>query len=121
MNKAKQKTIGQALITVCVVMLLAGLVTGSLPTLTFVTKYENWKITVETYPPSTGAPYEKRLAWKCDENWKVITYYNNHGYGVFIKAGETATARCRLVIAKSPTDEQIVELYKKYIEAQRTA
>ncbi|MDP6543087.1 MAG: PmoA family protein [Phycisphaerae bacterium] len=35
-------------------------------------------------------------------------------FGRDIKAGQTATARCRLVIAKSPTDQQIVELYKKY-------
>ena len=36
-------------------------------------------------------------------------------FGRDIKAGETATAHCRLVIAKSPTDQQIVELYKKYM------
>jgi hypothetical protein len=35
-------------------------------------------------------------------------------FGRDVKAGQTATARCRLVIAKSPTDKQIVELYKKY-------
>ena len=35
-------------------------------------------------------------------------------FGRDVKAGQTATARCRLVIAKSPTDQQILELYKKY-------
>lgn len=35
-------------------------------------------------------------------------------FGRDIKAGETSTARCRLVIAKSPTDTQIVEMHKKY-------
>jgi len=35
-------------------------------------------------------------------------------FGRDVKAGQTATARCRLIIAKSPTDQQIVELYKKY-------
>ena len=37
-------------------------------------------------------------------------------FGRDVKAGETATARCRLVIAKSPTEPQIVELYKKYLK-----
>ena len=90
MKTVKKKTVGQLLLTICAVMLLAGLVTGSLPTLNIVTKLENWKVTQETYPPSTGANYDKRLAWKCDENWKVITYYDDHSYGVFIKAGEDA-------------------------------
>jgi hypothetical protein len=89
MRTVKKKTVGQLFITICAVMLLAGLVSGSLPTLNLVTKYENWKITIETYPPSTGAPYEKRVSWKCDENWQVIIV-GDHGYGVFIKAGETA-------------------------------
>ena len=35
-------------------------------------------------------------------------------FGRDVKVGETAIARCRLVIAKSPTEPQILELYKKY-------
>ena len=36
-------------------------------------------------------------------------------FGRDVKAGETATARCRLVIAKSPTEQQILGLYKDYM------
>jgi len=38
-------------------------------------------------------------------------------FGRDVKAGQTAAARARLVIAKSPSDEQIVELYRKYTRA----
>ena len=76
MKTVTKKIIGQLLLTICAVMLLAGLVTGSLPTLNIVTKLENWKVTQEIYPPSTGANYDKRLAWKCDEKWQVIQWWN---------------------------------------------
>ncbi len=37
-------------------------------------------------------------------------------FGRDVKAGQTATARSRLVIAKSPTEQQVVELYKEYVK-----
>ncbi len=36
-------------------------------------------------------------------------------FGRDVKAGQTATARSRLVIAKSPTEQQILGLYKEYV------
>ena len=36
-------------------------------------------------------------------------------FGRDVKAGQSATARARLVIANSPTDRQIVEMYTKYV------
>ncbi len=37
-------------------------------------------------------------------------------FGRDVKAGQTATARSRLVIAKSPTEQQILALYKEYVK-----
>jgi hypothetical protein len=37
-------------------------------------------------------------------------------FGRDVKAGQTATARSRLVIAKSPTEQQILGLYKEYVK-----
>jgi len=37
-------------------------------------------------------------------------------FGRDVKAGQTARARSRLVVAKSPTDQQILRLYKEYMK-----
>ena len=68
-----------------------------------------------------GAPTAILMA-PAEDCYALSTPYAGEGHRSFylslfgrdVKAGETATARCRLVIAKSPTDQQIVELYKKY-------
>ena len=36
-------------------------------------------------------------------------------FGRDVKAGQSATARARMVIARSPTDRQIVDMYTKYV------
>jgi hypothetical protein len=38
-------------------------------------------------------------------------------FGRTLKAGETARARARLVIASSPSDNQILALYQAYLRA----
>ena len=38
-------------------------------------------------------------------------------FGRDVKAGQTAAARARLVVAKSPTERQILDLYKQYVRA----
>ena len=40
-------------------------------------------------------------------------------FGRTVKAGELARARARLVIAKSPTDKQILDLHKAYLKQAR--
>jgi hypothetical protein len=40
-------------------------------------------------------------------------------FGRDLKAGETARARCRLVVAQGLSDEQVVELYEEYVKDQR--
>jgi len=70
-----------------------------------------------------GAPTAILMA-PAEDCYALSTPYAGEGhrslylslFGRDVKAGKTATARCRLIIAKSPTDQQIVELYKKYTE-----
>ena len=68
-----------------------------------------------------GAPTAILMA-PAEDCYALSTPYAGEGhrslylslFGRDVKAGKTATARCRLVIIKSPTEPQIVELYKKY-------
>ena len=63
-----------------------------------------------------------------DDCFAVATPYQGEGhfslyfslFGRTLKTGQSATARARLVIALSPTDEQILETYRSYVKELRT-
>ncbi|MCP4786393.1 MAG: hypothetical protein GY903_32335 [Fuerstiella sp.] len=42
-------------------------------------------------------------------------------FGCDLRAGQTASARCRLVIGREMTDEQAVQLYDEYLESESNA
>ncbi len=88
-----------------------------------------WKIRQDLAAPLAIRRHEKNdvcaiLMTPPDDCFAVSTPYKGEGhfslyfslFGRDVKAGQTATARLRMAIASAPTDEQILTMYRSYIE-----
>ena len=89
----------------------------------------DWKIRQDLAAPLGVRRHEKNgvcaiLMTPSDDCFAVSTPYKGEGhfslyfslFGRDVKAGETATARLRMIVASAPTDERILALYRSYIK-----